>query len=177
MPDSPRDARYRDADFSDQPLRLIAQTAEELAIIAALTQDAAGRAGEVTWLPRRRRLAIALNRFRWEDRDRAERQGRPYERVRAALIFDSVLSVRARGVDPADGEKTLSLLDIAFEPESDASEDGGASGPGGRILLALAGGGEVALEVECIEVRLKDLTRPWEAQASGAPEHPFDEES
>ncbi|HET7408761.1 MAG TPA: DUF2948 family protein [Paracoccaceae bacterium] len=161
------DARYCDADFSDRPLRLAAQTAEDLAVISTLTQDAVGRAGEVSWRPSRRRLAFLLNRFRWEDRPRAEREGRPYERVRAALIFDGVLSVRARGVDPADRETPLSLLRIDHAPDEE--------GPGGRILLALSGGGEVAIEVECIEACLMDLTRPWEAPSGHAPDHPLDE--
>lgn len=163
----PRDARYRDADFSDRPLRLAAQTEEDLAVVSALTQDAAGQTGDVSWMPRRRRLAIALNRFRWEDRARAEREGRPYERVRAALIFDSVLAVRARGIDPAERETPLSLLRIAFGADEE--------GPGGRIVMALAGGGEVEVEVECIDARLLDLTRPWQARARQAPEHPEDD--
>src|SRR5699024_1138117 len=132
-PDSAPDARYRDADFSDQPLRLVAREAEDLAVISTLTQDAVGRVGEVSWNPRRRRLAVLLNRFRWGDRPRAEREGRAYERVRAALIFDSVLSVRARGIDLADRETPLSLLRIDYGP--------GEEEPGGRILLALSGGG------------------------------------
>jgi hypothetical protein len=161
------DARYRDADFSDRPLRLAARSAEDLAVMSALSQDAVGRAGEVSWVPRRKRLTILLNRFRWEDRARAEREGRPYERVRSALLFDGVLAVRARGVDPADREAPLSLLRIAYEPDEE--------GVGGRIVLSLSGGGEVAIDVECIEGCLKDLTRPWEAPSGHAPDHPLDE--
>lgn len=161
------DARYFDVDFTDRPLRLSAQSAEDLAVISTLAQDAVGRAGEVSWMPRRRRLAILLNRFRWEDRARAEREGRPFERVRSALLFDSVEAVRARGVDPADRQTPLSLLRIDFEPE--------AEGPGGRVLLALSGGAEVALDVECLDACLLDLTRPWEAPSRRAPDHPLDE--
>ena len=142
-------------------------TAEDLAVVSALSQDAVGRAGEVSWQPRRRRLAILLNRFRWEDRPQAEREGRPYERVRSALIFDGVLAVRARGIDPADRETPLSLLRIDYTPDEE--------GLGGQILLALAGGGEVAIEVECIEACLIDLTRPWVAPSGHAPDHPLDE--
>jgi hypothetical protein len=167
MSDTTSDARYRDADFSDRPLRLVAQSAEDLAVVSALTQDAVGRAGEVSWQPRRRRLAILLNRFRWEDRPRAERESRPYERVRSALIFDGVLTVRARGIDPTDREMPLSLLRIDFGPDEE--------GLGGQILLALSGGGEVAMEVECIDACLMDLTRPWEAPSRRAPNHPLDE--
>jgi hypothetical protein len=163
------DARFSETPPSDRPLRLSAETAEDLAVISALVQDAIGRAGEVAWMPRRRRLAVLLSRFRWEDRPAAERERRPYERVRACLVFENVMVVRARGVDPRDREATLSLLRIDFEPESRGEP------VGGRIVLSLAGGGEVVLEVECIEARLVDLTRPWEARAARAPDHGLDE--
>ncbi len=179
------DASYRDAAFTDQPLRLVAQTADDLGVVSALAQDAVGRAGEVSWMPRRRRLAILLNRFRWEDQPAAEREGRPYERVRAALLFDSVLAVRARGVEPSQRQAPMSLLRIDWQPDDvegggepggeGAGETGGAAGPGGRILLALGGGGELVLEVECIDARLIDLSRPWEARAQRAPDHPVDD--
>lgn len=160
------DASYSDADFADRPLRLAARIADDLSVLSALVQDAVGHAGDVAWMPRRRRLALVLNRFRWEDRDAAERAGRPYERVRSALIFDGVLAARCRGVDPGDRQAAISVLGIGFRPDGDC---------GGRITLALAGGGEIALDVECIEARLTDLTRPWEARSDRAPDHPLDE--
>ncbi len=170
------DARFRDtipngedADPADRPLRLSADTAEDLGVVSALVQDAVGRAGDAAWMPRRRRFALVLNRFRWEDRAAAERAGRPFERVRACLHFDNVIAVRARGVDPRERDRALSLLRIDFAPEP---REGGA---GGIVTLSLAGGGEVALEVECIEARLFDLTRPWEARSAGAPDHGLDE--
>ncbi len=171
------DARFRDtapqadaaADASDRPLRLTAETADDLAVISALVQDAVAHAREVAWIPRRRRLAILLNRFRWEDRVAAEREGRSYERVRACLVFDGVLAVRGRGVDPRDREATLSLLRIDFAPEP---REGAA---GGLVTVSLAGGGEIVLDVECIEARLVDMSRPWEARAGAAPDHRLDD--
>ena len=171
------DARFRDTAPSDaglpsdRPLRLSAETAEDLGVVSALVQDAVGRAGEAAWMPRRRRFALLLNRFRWEDQLAAERQGRPLERVRAFLLFDHVLAVRGRGVDPRSRKAALSLLRIDFAPET----SGGSAG--GRVTILLAGGGEIALEVECIEVRLFDLTRPWQARASRAPDHGLDDVS
>jgi hypothetical protein len=167
------DARFRDTapgvPASDRPLRLTAETEEDLGILSALVQDAVGRAGEAVWMRRRRRFAVLLNRFRWEDRAEAERAGRPFERVRSFLLFDSVLAVRARGIDPRQRDRALSILKIDFAPEP---REGAA---GGRITIALAGGAEVALEVECIEASLIDLTRPWEARAAHPPHHGLDE--
>ena len=156
---------------SDRPLRLTAETADDLAVMSALLQDAVARTGEVAWMPRRRRLAMLLNRFRWEDLAAAEREGRPYERVRACLLFDGVLGVRGRGIDPRDRAATLSLLRIDFAPEP---REGAA---GGVVTVSLAGGGEIALEVECIEARLIDTSRPWAARTRAAPDHRLDDPS
>ena len=154
---------------SDRPLRLGVVTQEDLGVVSALVQDAVTRTGDVAWMPRRRRLAILLNRFRWEDRAAAEREGRPYQRVRSCLVFDSVLAVRSRGVDRRDRRSALSLLRIDFAPEP---REGAA---GGRVTIVSAGGAEVALDVECIEARLYDVTRPWAARAKDAPDHELDQ--
>ena len=156
---------------SDRPLRLTAETADDLGVVSALVQDAVARAAEVAWMPRRRRLAMLLNRFRWEDRAAAEREGRPYERVRSCLLFDNVLAARRRGIDQREAQAPLSVLRVDFAPEP---RDGAA---GGVVTISLAGGGEIALDVECIEARLLDTSRPWQAQARGAPDHRLDDPS
>lgn len=155
------DARFEDAE--DAPLYLAAETAEDLKVIAALTQDAVFPIAEMRWQPRRRRFALLVNRFRWEDRNAAERGGRAYERVRSLLVIEGVLKVRSQGIDRGDKEMVLSLLDIGFEPAEDAA---------GQVMLTLAGDGAIALEVEALDVALKDVTRPYAAPSRRAPEHP-----
>ena len=157
------DARFEDAVFSDQPLRLAVETAEDLEVASALVQDAIGRVGEISWMPRRRRIAMLVNRFRWEDRDAASRQSREFERVRAAIVFDGVLTVRTNGLDPADKETIYAILRIGFEPGEE---------PGGTVTLDLAGDGALALDVECLDARIVDLSRPWAAR--GVPDHELD---
>lgn len=152
------DARFEDA--SDQPLRLLAETPEDLKVMAALCQDAVGKVSDGVWLPRKRRFVLQMNRFRWEDRDAAERAGRPFERVRSALTLENAAKVQARGLDAFDREAVWSLLDVAF----DAGEDGA-----GTVRFVMAGGAEIAVTVEALEASLADLTRPWEA--AGAPDH------
>ncbi len=157
-----QDARFEDAPFTDQPLRLRAETPEDLEVVSSLLQDSLARVGDIAWMPGRRRLAMVLNRFRWEDREAAERGARRYERVRTAVTFDGVSCVKARGVPPTEKDLVISVLAIGFEP----GEDGA-----GRILLNLSGDGDLALEVECIEATLTDLTKPWEARSEKAPAH------
>ena len=125
-------------------------------------QDAVVEASEIAWARRHRRFALLVNRFRWEDVPAAERQGRPFERVRALLTIEGVLAARATGVDPGDRDLVLSLLALMFEP----GEDGA-----GRLRLVLAGDGEIALEVEALDVSLSDVTRPYEAPSGRRPSH------
>ena len=155
------DARFEDG--GEGPLHLKALDADDLEVISALAQDAVFPVTEMRWQRARRRFAVLVNRFRWEDRDRAASQGRSVERVQSLLVVEDVLSVRRQGVDPRDRDLILSLLSIAFEP----GEDGA-----GRLVLTLAGDGAVALDVECLDVTLRDVTRPYLAPSGRAPDHP-----
>lgn len=155
------DARFEDA--GEAPLYLAAEEPEDLKVIAALVQDAVFPIAEMAFQARQRRFAVLLNRFRWEDRAQADRAGRAYERVRSLLVVSGVLKVRSQGIDRGAKDLVLSLLDLAFEP----AEDGA-----GRVVLTLAGDGAVALEVEALDVTLKDVTRPYAAPSGKAPGHP-----
>jgi hypothetical protein len=155
------DARF--ADGADRALRLMAETPEDLAVMAALAQDAVGRVGDAAFLPKRRRFVAVVNRFRWEDKAAAERARRPYERVRAALTVQNVLSAKARGVRLGDTDAVYNLLDMAFEPGEDAA---------GALRLTLSGGGEILLAVEALDVALADISKPWTTAAAPAHDEP-----
>ena len=157
------DARFEDG--ADAPLRLKAESGEDVPVVAALLQDAVLPSSEISWMPRRRSFAALVNRFRWEDKEAADAAGRPYERTRAMLVIDSVIRVAASGVDPRDKDLVLSILDLAYEPGEDGS---------GRLRLILAGDGEIAIDVECVDLRLADVTRPYRAPSGKAPAHRAD---
>lgn len=155
-----------DAGFEDgagQPLRLRAESTQDLAVISALAQDAVGRGDRIAWTPRTSRFTLLLNRFRWEDAEAAERQRRPRERVQCLLAVDAVLHARSLGFDPADRTRVLSLLSLAHEA--------GTGEDPGRLRILLAGGAEIALEVELLDVTLQDVTRPYEAVSQRTPRH------
>lgn len=154
------DARFEEG--GEQPLYLAALGDEDLQVISALVQDAVFTVADVSWQKRHRRLAVLLNRFRWEDRAAAERAGRPYERVRSMLVIEQAARVQTQGLDPQDRDTVLSLLSLSFEP----GEDGA-----GRVVLTLAGDGAVAAQVEALEVTLKDVTRPYAAPSGQVPDH------
>jgi hypothetical protein len=154
------DARFEDG--GEGPLRLVAQDADDLKVISTLVQDAVLPVTEISHDPKRRRFALMLNRFRWEDRAEAEAGRRPYERVRSVLVVEDVLKVQSFGFDRTDKDLVLSLLSLDFA----AGEDGT-----GRLTLTLAGDGAVALDVETLEVRLDDVTRPYRAPSGKVPTH------
>ena len=154
------DARFEDG--TDAPLHLIAQDAEGAGVLSTLLQDAVFPITEMTFAPRRRRFALLLNRFRWEDREAAERARRGYERVQSLLVFEDVLSVKTHGIDRSDADTVLSLLHITFTPGPDGT---------GRVDLILAGDGAIALEVEALNAVMKDVTQPYLAPSGQAPAH------
>ena len=144
-----------------RPLKLRAEDAEDLEVIAACLQEALVHVGEMTYLPRRRRFVVALNRFVWEGRGAADGDAR---RVRCGVHIDGVLAVRTRGFDLGDRQRLLELLTV----QATSGEDGAAT-----ISLIFSGGASIALEVECIECSLTDLDEPW--RALRRPEHPVDD--
>jgi len=154
------DARFEDG--TEAPLRLTADDATGLAVISALVQDAVFPTTEMTFAKPRRRFALLLNRFRWEDRAQAERAGRQYERVQSLLVFEDVISVQSSGIDRGDGAVVLSVLSLEFQPD-----DQGA----GRVIVHLAGDGAIALMVEVLDVALRDVTRPYRAPSGKVPDH------
>lgn len=155
------DARFEDG--ADRPLDLGAVSAEDLAVIAALVQDAVLSGADIGWQKRQRRLAFLVNRFRWEDREAAAARGRPFERVRALLVIEGVTGVASQGIDRADRQAVYSILDLAWHPGADGA---------GEVEVILAGDGAIRARVECLEVRLKDVTRPYLAPSRRAPSHP-----
>lgn len=154
------DARFQDG--GEAPLRLVARDGEDLKVISALVQDAVLPVTELKFDARHRRFALMLNRFRWEDRDEAERLGRAYERVRSIMVVEDVRKVQSMGFDRTEQDLVLSLLSMDFA----LGEDGT-----GRLTLTLAGDGAIALDVEALEVRLDDVTRPYRAPSGKAPRH------
>ncbi len=130
-------------------LKLIALDEQDLQVIAAHCQDAVLKAFEIEYLPREKRLVLAMNRFVWEA---AVEKRRDFERRRTVLHFERVLSVRSRGVSRTDKDQILSLLTISFV----ASEQ-----PSGTIELVFSAGASMQIDVECIEAQMADMAAAW----------------
>lgn len=130
-------------------LKLLAEDAADLEIMAAAAQDALVRVRDVSFDAKTRRLVVLINRFRWET---AKARG-PYERVRAALSFESVLGVKSRKLRRDAPDALASMLSVTFAPAAEP--------PGGEVRITLAGGGEIALDVECLDALLMDVGPTW----------------
>ena len=149
------DARFEDG--GERPLNLGAVDAEDLKVISSLCQDAVFPITELSFA--RRRFAVLLNRFRWEEAGRARHAP---ERVQSVLKIEDVLTVSSQGIDRNDHDTILSLLTVTFEPEEDGM---------GTVLLTLSGDGALRLEVETLNVEMRDVTRPYVAPSGSVPGH------
>ncbi len=127
-------------------LRLLAEDEDDLEVISAALQDAVTKIGDIRWDAKTRAVTIAFNRFRWEA------DGRAGQRVRAGLQLGGVLEVKSRRLRQGAKGAVLELLAVAFEP---------AEAPGGTITFTFAGGGDLAVSVECLDAALADLSDPW----------------
>ena len=137
-----------------EPLRLLAEDEDDLAVISAALQDAIAKVGDIEWDARGRRVTLALNRYLWETP-----AGLLGNRVRTGLQFGSVLAVKSRNLrrDPPDA--VIELLAVRFEP---------GEAPGGAIRLAFAGGGDLELTGECVDAALADVSAPWPTPSTPA---------
>lgn len=155
------DARFEDG--AEGPLTLRAETPEDLAVIATLTQDAVFTLSDLARDPKARRFALLVNRFRWEDKARAEAAKRPYERVRSLLVVSDVTRIASQGIDRGAADVVVSLLDLEWVAGADGT---------GEIRLILSGDGAIAVSVECLSVDLRDVSRPYVAPSGAVPHHP-----
>lgn len=133
-----------------KPLRLLAHDAEDLAVLSAALQDAVAKIGDIRWDAQARTLTIACNRFRWEALGQRAKSG---ERVRSALQFGDVAGVQARNLRRDAKGAVVELLSIGFEAAEEA--------PAGVVTLTFAGGGDMRVSVDCLDVALADVSDPW----------------
>ncbi len=136
-------------------LKLVALDPEDLAIISTHLQDAVLRVGDIVFLPKERRFAIEVRRFDWE-----AGFDQPPQRRLTCMHFEQVKAVRVRGIDQTRKDAVLNLLAISFD-ETDA--------PSGTATLIFAEGGAIQIDVECVELQMKDVGPVW--AADGRPIH------
>ncbi len=129
-------------------LKLLAEDAEGLGIIASAVQDSLVKPVDIKFDARSRTFGLEINRFQWESAGKRI----PFFRSRAVLAFVGVQNVRSRAVSK-DVDAIHSLMDIRFEPAAEP--------PGGVVTLMFSGQTQIQLTVECLDVTLADIGPAW----------------
>lgn len=155
-----QDAGFNDA--LDRPLNLGAQDAEDLQVISSLTQDAVLTVDDLKWNRAERQVVTLLKRFRWEDVELAKQQGRDPERVQSLLVIQNATGLASQGIDRKQLDIVLSLMSLEFS----GAEDGV-----GDLILTFSGDGALKVQVDGLDVALRDVTRPYVAPSKQVPNH------
>ena len=136
-----------------EPVKFVALDRDDLEVVSTHLQDALVKVADITWRPQEKRLVLALSRFDWLS---AEGTSPELRRCRAALRFERVTACKCRSVNPHGKDDVLNLLAVEF-CETDP--------PAGYVTLMFSGGGELRLDVECLEAELADVGPSWPATA------------
>ena len=155
------DARFEDGE--DKALNIGAFDKRDLEVVSSLIQDSILPTSEIKWLSNSDKLAILINRFRWEDTKLS--QGKNLERVRSLLMINHVKNISSSGFSPKQKDRILSILSISFD---------GVEGGSGSVLIVVSGNGGIRVEVDALEINLRDVTMPYIAPSGLVPEHKND---
>lgn len=125
-------------------LKLIALDQDQLTILSSLTQDSIIKADDIGYDKSSKRLAFLMNRYRHEESESS--------RIRSALHFDYVDSIKFLGIDLGSSKDILVLLTIKFVTTSK---------PSGSIFLEFSDNKSLTFNVENIETFLTDIGESW----------------
>ncbi len=140
--------------MSDKKIKLKAADAEDLAIIAALLQDARSSLRELVFQPDEKRFLGAFQRYRREAQvEWTECEG--LTECEAVIIFDQVATAQYRGLDPDNLDQPLQLLTIATAPGKNETIE---------IELVMAGEADIRITAAKIACKLEDFGEPRPAQ-------------
>lgn len=144
-------------DRAGAPLKLRAESAEDLRVIAACLQDAVVPVVDAEYLAAEKRFVMVANRFRWEAAGHGsggDADATPFERVLCGVTFDDVTAVRARNVDRRQPGGFLNLLTI----------DARAAAAVVEVDLTFSNGASIRLVADRLICRLEDFDEAWPTQ-------------
>ena len=131
-------------------LKLLAEDVHDLNVFSAYLQDSVIVANDIKFLPKTKKLICVFNRFMWEDAEKGIFRGN--KRIRSALVFDNVLIVKSKGINPKKKTKILEFLAIKTEIKNNYFD----------IRLIFSGDGIFLVKAEEIESSQETLGKPWE---------------
>ena len=156
----------QDASFSegaDRALYLGAFNPQDVEIISTILQDSIFCINDLAWLKKKQRVAVLVNRFRWENKSEYIDKNSAPERVKSLLIIDNVLNISSQGIDRSDDSEPLNLLNLDLQKTKKNI----------FLTLLLSNFGAIRCELEAIELSIKDVTRPYKAYSENIPYHPI----
>ena len=128
----------------EKGLKLIALDKEQLTILSSLTQDSIIKADEIGYDKKSKRIAFLMNWYRHEESEPL--------RVRSAIHFDYVSTIKSLGIDIGSSKDILVLLTIRFETSVE---------PSGSIYLEFSENKSLTFDVENVEAFLTDIGDFW----------------
>ena len=155
-----QDARFQEG--VEKPLYIGAIDPADIEVLSALLQDAVVPISEMKWRKKHGQLAFLLNRFRWEDKDHAQKQKRPFERVQSLLVIDHVRHIASIGIDRGIPNAVFALLSLSYQDGKSASE---------AVQLIFSGSTAIKIQISALEISLRDVTKPYIAPSGNIPSH------
>ncbi len=131
-------------------LKLLAEDVHDLNVFSAYLQDSVIVANDIKFLPKTKKLICVFNRFMWEDVEKGIFRGN--KRIRSALVFDNVLMVKSKEINPKKKTKILEFLAIKTEIKNNYFD----------IRLIFSGDSILLVKAEEIESSLEDFGKTWE---------------
>lgn len=140
--------------MNDKILKLRAEDAEDIKVIAAVMQDAIAPLTEMLYRPEEKNFILVVHRFRWDeciDVTTSQPKRDCYERIACALDIIGVEGVQKVGIDQTNTALMLDLLTVEMAD--------------GALEIIFAGNARLRLKVAAgWQIRLKDFGDPWPTQ-------------
>ena len=131
-------------------LKLIGKNQDDLKVISAYLQDSIVAVNNIVFLKQNRTFVMIVNRFMWEDIEKGI--FRQNKRIRCAIKFETVISVKSKNINQKNKKKLLECLAIKCSSVIDQTY---------KMQIFFAGDSIITIISEAIYVVMRDLGKPW----------------
>lgn len=135
--------------MTDGPLKLRAEDAADIEVLAAVLQDAIAPVCDMSFRPAEKSFVMVVHRFCWDcvQAEPSSEANGCYQRICCALDVQGVESVQFVGFDPGDPALMLDLLTIMLQD--------------GYLHMVFAGGAGLRLKLDGWKARIEDFGESW----------------
>ena len=131
-------------------LKLIGKNQEDLKVISAYSQDSIVNVKDIAFLKENKTFVMITNRYMWEDVEKGV--FRKNRRIRCAIKFEEVLTVKSKNINQKNKNKLLEFLAVKYKLTPDEFYE---------IKIFFSGDSVITIISETIEVIMHDLGKPW----------------